>query len=254
MTLSTPHLLIAADCSVVRELKRDALGRVELLAGRNGLLVRRVACGNGFPGSRAIAHLLMRRERRALAALAGLHGVPALVDDDAAARVRAADGTPIARQDVLLRSWIDGTSLCTADTLPMDFFELLADLVRDLHDRGVCHNDLHKENNVQVGADGRPCLVDFQLASVHAGRGPLFRSRAREDLRHVEKHRCRYAAEGVVTRRSLPQRGLIAAIWRQTIKRGYNLVTRRLLPARTGEPRRPREGPWPTRTARVGRG
>jgi hypothetical protein len=47
--------------SVVRELKRDALGRVELLAGPSGPCVRRVACGNGWPGTRWLGRLLLRR-------------------------------------------------------------------------------------------------------------------------------------------------------------------------------------------------
>ena len=66
---------------VVRELKRDALGRVELLRRDQALFVRRVACGGRIPGSGWAARLLLARERRALSALAGLPGVPRLVDD-----------------------------------------------------------------------------------------------------------------------------------------------------------------------------
>ena len=58
--------------TVVALLKQDAFGRVELLEHGTRHAVRRVACGGRLPMSRNIARLLLARERRALAALAGL--------------------------------------------------------------------------------------------------------------------------------------------------------------------------------------
>lgn len=234
---------------VVRELKRDALGRVELLAGPRGPVVRRVACGGRIPGSRGVARLLLGRERRALERLAGLRGVAGLVDARDYACAPSRDGARPRPASVLLRTWLEGIPLWEAQELPADFFERLAELVGELHERGVCHNDLHKEPNVLVGADGRPCLVDFQLASRHARRGRRFAARAREDLRHVRKHERRYrtqagrradAGAGPAERRSL-----VAALWWHTLKPLYNLVTRRVLRTRDAEPRRPPGGPWP---------
>jgi hypothetical protein len=116
----------------------------------------------------------------------------------------------------------------------------------------VCHNDLHKENNVLVGPDGRPALVDFQLASVHPRRGRLFRACCAGDLRYVEKHRRRYAMAGKDDRSG--RRSGPARAFRRLGKRLYNLVTRRLFRSSRGEPRRPRGGPWPRRTPPVGPG
>ncbi len=239
---------------VVRELKRDALGRVELVDGPGGPAVRRVACGGRIPGTRWLARLLLARERRALEALRGVGGVARLLEArEAEGYARApslapADGVPRPR-DVLLRSWLAGEPLWQARELPQDFFERLAELVRALHARGVCHNDLHKEPNVLVGADGRPALVDFQLASLHARRGRRFATRAREDLRHVQKHERRYRTEGgrLAAAHLAPEarRSAAAALWRVAVKPLYNLVTRRLLRTRDGEPRRPSQGPWP---------
>jgi len=233
---------------VTRELKLDELGRVELVDGPAGPAVRRVACGGGLPGSRWVAHILMRRERRALRRLEGLRGVAELPELPAYVGAQSPGGEAPRAADVLLRSWIEGEPLFAVTELPRDFFERLEDLVRELHDRGVCHNDLHKEPNILVQPDGRPALVDFQLASCHAQRGRRFRTRVAEDLRHVAKHRRVYAlGTGLTVSARLPRRrSWLAALWMLTGKRVYNLVTRRILHTGGGEPRRPSAGPWPT--------
>jgi serine/threonine protein kinase len=224
------------DC--VRELKRDVFGRVELLRGPAGLCVRRVACGNGWPGTRWIARLLLRREVRALAILSGLAAVPQLLAGDSQA------------SGELLRSWCEGEPLWAVRELPQDFFDRLRDLVLAMHVRQVCHNDLHKENNILVDREGLPRLLDFQLASVHPRGGWRFRRRSAEDLRHVEKHRRRY--EPGTSGQERTTRPILARVWRLAVKPVYNLITRRLFGHGRGEPRRPREGPWPVRTPPVG--
>ncbi len=245
---------------VARLLKRDAFGSVELLDGERGRVVRRIARGSRLPGSRRVARLLLRRERAALHRIAGLGGVPPLLESAEWDGYRAApsDGVPPEARDVLLRGFLEGVPLHAARELPADFFERLEDLVRELHARGVCHNDLHKEPNVLVGTDRRPHLLDFQLASLHSRRGRAFAVRAREDLRHVAKHRPRYpsAGEGGAARAAEPaaRRSLAAALWLRLGKPPYNLLTRRLLRLEDGEPRRLRAGPWPSWTPPVGPG
>ena len=231
-------------------LKTDALGRVERVVGPDGTLrVRRVACGGGIPGSRFVARRLLGRERRALRALADLPGVPRLLDPWAGRR-----------RGELERSWIEGDPLSRAASLPADFFDRLDDLVRTLHERGVCHNDLHKEQNVVIGRDGWPHLIDFQLASTHSRRSRSFESRAREDLRHVEKLRRRYLRADGGYAAKLAQtaelgalrRSLAARLWRRGGKPLYHIVTRRLVKASDGEERRPNSGPWPVWTPPTG--
>lgn len=231
----------------VQVLKRDAFGVVERCCCDDSACVRRVASGSRLPGTRWLARWLLRRERRALAALRGVRGVPALVERDPAGCT-----VPPPRGANLVRSWIPGQPLCTAPQLPADFFVLLAELVARIHARGVCHNDLHKENNIVVGADGRPALIDFQLASVHRHRGRRFAARCREDLRHVAKHRLRYERQGRLQPGDLPPRGRVAALWARLVKPGWGRL-RRALRRADAEPRRPRTGPWPQWTAPVGR-
>lgn len=225
---------------VERVLKSDAFGRVELLATQNGPLIRRVACGGGVIGSGLIARILMRRERRALAELAGLEGVAQLVDSPESKKI-------------LLRTWIAGSALNDAERLPLDFFDRLTELVQELHERGVCHNDLHKEQNVLVDTSGYPGLVDFQLASLHKRNGRQFRGRCREDLRHVEKLRRRYRERGDKSGPRAPRarRSALAWAWIKLGKPVYKLVMG-ALSARDGEQRRPSSGPWPDWTPALG--
>ncbi len=241
--------------TVLRELKRDVFGRVELVRlDREGpdtlapapLAIRRVACGSRLPGSSLLARILLGREARALVRLHGLAGVP-----------RTLQGT----RSELIRSYQAGVPLSETDELALDFFERLAELVGEVHALGVCHNDLHKEQNVIVGVDGRPCLVDFQLASVHDRDSRARRVRRREDLRHVEKHRRRYLRDGrgpegvAFDRRALPPmvRSPGARFWRRVIKPIYVFVTRSLLRTRDGEIRRRSDGAWPRWTEALGR-
>ena len=246
--------------NAVRELKRDGLGRVELLADGPERRVRRVADGGRWPGSGLVARLLLARERRALARIDGMSGVPQLAGESEFVRALSHDGRQPRERDVLVRTWLDGEPLHRAEILPRDTFERLEELVRELHRRGVCHNDLHKEQNIVIGRDGWPHLIDFQLASTHSRRSRTFESRAREDLRHVEKLRRRYlradgghalklaqTAELGAMRRSFP-----AWLWRKGGKPAYNFVTRRLLRTSDGEERRPNSGPWPVWTPPTG--
>ena len=219
------------------ELKHDVFGRIECLesvAHCGPRCVVRIASGNGWPLTRFVARVLLRRERRALAALAGCRGVPALVAESPSG------------SGELWRTYLDGEPLWAARVLPVDFFDRLRELVTGLHARGVCHNDLHKENNILVGADGAPRLVDFQLASVHRRFGWLFARRCAADLRYVEKHRQRYDSEGRAA--PCPARGATAILLRWLWKPFYNRLARRWLGRHWSEPRRPRGGPWPVRT------
>jgi len=244
---------------VVRELKRDAFGRVELLDGPLGQCVRRVADGSRLPGTRFLAHRFLARERRALERVAeagagASRGVACVLDRPDHARVPSLDGRSPRSSEVLVRTWIEGVPLWQTEALPEDFFERLEDLVRDLHAAGVCHNDLHKEPNLLVGSDGRPAVLDFQLASVHRRFGRTWRVRAEEDLRHVEKHRDRYlrATGRRGETRVARKRSLVARLWMLFGKPVYNLVVRRALAREDGEPRRPADGPWPSWTPSIG--
>ncbi|MCA9001014.1 MAG: phosphotransferase, partial [Planctomycetes bacterium] len=169
-------------------------------------------------------------------------------------------GAPRA-QHVLVRHATVGQALHRATELPVNFFDRLEELVAAMHARGICHNDLHKEQNVLVDEQGYPGLIDFQLASVHAGDSRAFRVRCHEDLRHIQKHRRRYlrdgrGPEGVLVEDSIRagagaglKRRPLSLVWRRTGKPLYHFITRRILRRWDGEERRESSGPWPAWTA-----
>jgi RIO-like serine/threonine protein kinase len=224
-------------------LKQDAFGRVLLVEDARGArAVLREACGGALWGSALAARVLLARERRALERLAGPAGV------DGVPRVLGGG------RGWLVRSLLAGEPLHRATRLPRDYFERLAELVRALHALGVAHNDLHKEQNLIVGPDGRPGVIDFQLASLHACGSPLLASRARDDLRHVAKHARRYqlAGRGELAKPPIPRRSLVAAAWRRGVKPAYVTLTRGVLGHSDGEERRPSSGPWPEWTDPAG--
>ena len=111
------------------------------------------------------------------------------------------------------------------------FFGDAFDLLRRLHRAGVAHNDLAKEPNWLVTPEGRAALVDFQLALVSHRRSRLFRTLAREDIRHLLKHKRSYCPQHLTRRelQILATPSLINRAWMSSGKKLYNFVTRRIL-------------------------
>ena len=104
-------------------------------------------------------------------------------------------------------------------------------LLRQLHARGVVHNDLAKEPNILVLANGRPAFVDFQLAWYAPDRGRLFRVLAYDDVRHLLKHKRSYCADTLTARerRILARPSLPSRLWMRIVKPPYLFLTRKVL-------------------------
>lgn len=212
MSPSAPAAPLPAD---TEPLKSDLFGVVSLVQQHGQQIVRRDTRA-AHKACAWLARRLARREARALAALDGLAGTP---------RLLAFDGA------VLDRGWIAGLPMQRARPDHQDYFRLALALLRRLHRAGVTHNDLAKEPNWLVTADGRPAIVDFQLAIVHRRRGRLFRMLAREDLRHLFKHKRTYRPDRLSARQSaiLATPAWTSRLWQATGKRLYRSVTRRWL-------------------------
>ena len=106
----------------------------------------------GFPLG-WLGRWLARRERMAGEALAGISGVP---------RQLAAWGDA-----GFVREYVPGCNLreYRAVTLPERAFYLeLRRILDEVHARGISHNDLAKPENIVVTEEGRPVLIDFQIA------------------------------------------------------------------------------------------
>jgi predicted Ser/Thr protein kinase len=123
---------------------------------------------------------MCRREMGFYRLLSGVEGIPELVGRHG--------------RSTLVHQWIDGADLLDRrGDVPDDFFDRLAALTDDLHARGVAYVDMNKPDNVLVGDDGRPYLVDFQISFRRppqrwrlVGRW-LFKVLCREDRYHVCK-------------------------------------------------------------------
>ncbi|MEL7186030.1 MAG: serine/threonine protein kinase [Pseudomonadota bacterium] len=196
-------------------LKKDLFGEIWRQDYGNQRAILRDA-GQARWWLRPVARMLLRREARALAALDGLHGVPRLFD---------------VGRSTLARSYIDGESLYRADAPGAGYFRDALRLLRALHVRGVAHNDLAKEPNLVVTRNGQPAFLDYQLASASRRRGRLFRIAAREDLRHLLKHKRTYAPEALTRRQQamLDTPSLPSWVWMHTVKPVYLFVTRTLM-------------------------
>ena len=198
-----------------RLLKKDLFGEVRLESAGATRQIVRDAASAALP-VRWLARRLLRREARALAALDGLEGVPALIRAD---------------RDRLARTYLEGAPMHRAKPADPGYFRHALKLLRRLHARGVVHNDLAKEPNLLVTAGGSPAFVDFQMAWRSPGRGRLFRILGYDDLRHLLKHKRSYCAAHLTERqrRILATPSLPSRLWMRIVKPPYLFVTRRLL-------------------------
>lgn len=172
--------------------------------------------------ARPIAWFLARKEIKGLRAVQGIQGTPVLVRVD---------------KSGLLRSWTQGTPLQLAKPTDPAWYRDAKRLLREMRRAGVTHNDIAKPQNWLMTPEGRAAVIDFQLASVHRRRGTLFRTMAREDLRHLLKQKRAYAPNLLTAseHRMLATKALPARIWMATGKRLYNFITRRLMNWSDGE-------------------
>jgi predicted Ser/Thr protein kinase len=134
-------------------------------------------------------------------------------------------------RDTLTRSYIEGMPMHHARPRDLEYFRRAARLLRRLHRAGVAHNDLAKEPNWLVAPRLQPAIVDFQLAWHSPTRGRLFRLLAREDLRHLLKHKRTYCSAHLSHREHaiLRKPSALSRAWMVTGKPLYLVITRRVL-------------------------
>ena len=108
---------------------------------------------NGFLYRNIIGRFLLWREYRALYALAGINGVPKIIE--------------LIKGRAIITEEIKGKSLKNLDLekkLPESFFDELKKLIDIIHDNGVAHCDLKSFGNIIEGEDGRPYIIDWGAA------------------------------------------------------------------------------------------
>ena len=171
----------------IRALKSDSFGRIALMRDPRAQAV------NEFFVRRDLRHVpawlqlpawwLARREASGLRRVAGMAAVPQLLGWDGR---------------ILDRSYLEGTAMYQRPPRgDLAYFHRARRLLQALHRRGVAHNDLAKEANWLVLADGSPAIIDFQLAVIGRPRARWMRLLAREDLRHLLKHKRMYCPDAI---------------------------------------------------------
>lgn len=147
-------------------------------------LGRRTRCF-GFP-MQWIGRVLGRREIRMYERFGGRAGVPRYVG-------------PVDGVEGFLHEFVPGHPLADREPVSDDFFDQLAALLREIHADDTAYVDLNKRQNILMGDDARPYLIDFQISLriPRRGLGRLWPARwlltrfQQADWYHFLKHKRR---------------------------------------------------------------
>jgi len=170
--------------------KHDSWAATALYAGAINHIVckfNRIQPIFGFP-SRWLGKRLADRERRVLQRLADLPNIPAPLG------AVYAEGRRLV--NAVAHDYVPGHPLGKNEVVDSQFFPRLRQIILEMHRRGISYMDLHKRENIIVGHDGRPYLIDFQISfDVTQPRSrwmPGFRKAfelcCEGDLYHLAKH------------------------------------------------------------------
>jgi hypothetical protein len=218
--------LAGIEYRLVQTFKHDffaASGLYQGAAGRIVLKMGRCVTFCGLPTS-WIGRWLVAREVRFYSQVQDLSGVPRLLGQV----------SPLA----FAHEFVPGHNLLRHELVNDDFFPGLMQLLNTLHARGIAYVDLEKRENIIVGDDGRPYLIDFQISwqwPWRIGRGGwlarwLFNRFRAADLYHLRKHirRCR---PDQMNREQIQQSRRVGPLIRlhRTLFRPLTLLRRRIL-------------------------
>ncbi|HVT90020.1 MAG TPA: hypothetical protein VHD56_14295 [Tepidisphaeraceae bacterium] len=128
-----------------------------------------------------IGRWLCRREMRFYSRLSDLPNVPPLL------------GT--IGETGFVHAFVQGKPLSKDRPVPDGFFQQLVSLLHELHRRNIAYVDTNKPENILLGDDGRPHLIDFQISYDMHELGNwwlnrrLLKQLQREDEYHILKHK-----------------------------------------------------------------
>lgn len=99
-------------------------------------------------------------------------------------------------RNAIAREYIPGHPLARNERVNGQFFPALFQTLTTMHQRGLAYIDMHKRENIIVGDDGKPYLIDFQIGMDRTrrrlawipGLGFLFDLFCRSDMYHLNKH------------------------------------------------------------------
>jgi len=142
------------------ELGRGYQARTTLYHAPFGRFVVKTA--RGMWPWRALGEAAIRREHAIYARIAGVPGIPQCIGliDQKRLVLEFLEGGTFRDREHDIEHW-------------GEFFERLLGTIRGIHARGVAHGDLKRKDNLIVGLDERPYIVDFGVASIErSSRAP----------------------------------------------------------------------------------
>jgi serine/threonine protein kinase len=167
---------------------------------------------------------MLRHEYRVYQQLAGVEGIPRCYG--------------LVRNRFLVLEYIDGISLRTATLQnPQSFYAGLLALIQRMHALGVAHLDLKKKDNILVGRNEQPVLIDFGIACLrksgwHLLNRFIFAFGRRADLHAWVKHKYqrRYAEISAADLEFFQRNWLEKTVWalRHGLRRKLRARRRRL--------------------------
>ncbi len=178
--------------------KHDAWAATALYEGEGGKIIckfGRAAPLLGFP-MRWLGRFLAGHESRVMRRLADVELVPK--------ECGPLEVNGVVWPHAMARRFVEGRTLLGDKKQDGRFFQLLEELLRQVHARRVAYVDFNKPDNILIGDDGRPYLIDFQISFALCDRWPgnsapmrwLLRLLQDGDWYHFGKHVRRYQAEG----------------------------------------------------------
>ncbi len=124
-------------------------------------------------------------------------------------------------------------------SLAPDFFDRLASILQEIHQRRIFYADLNKRGNIICSRDGKPYLIDFQIC-VHIPRWPgwigacfdrVFQRLIQEDLYHLYKHKQTFQPHTMTEKeRQLAHRSRLNRGYRRFLWRPYITLKRLIYP------------------------
>ncbi len=179
--------LAGATYERVRIFKHDFFAATALYEGHAGKIVLKMGRRISFLGLPMawVGQMLVRHEARLYRLVDGLPGIPRF--------------TGLWGDNAFAHEFIEGHQLTKDDHVDDAFFDRLAALIAELHRRDIAYVDMEKRENILVGDDGRPYLIDFQISwHVPHNRGGriwparlILRILKDADNYHLLKHRRR---------------------------------------------------------------
>ncbi|MSR79501.1 MAG: hypothetical protein EXS11_02095 [Gemmataceae bacterium] len=97
----------------------------------------------------------------------------------------------VIQKNAVAHAFIPGQPLRKDSHPGLEFFRQLEATLQEMHRRGIAYVDLHKRENILVGADGLPYMIDFQISQALPKWGPLgwiLRILQQSDSYHLRKH------------------------------------------------------------------